>query len=31
LVSPSLLQATNVPAIANITNNFFIVLFLRFS
>jgi len=27
LFSPSLLQATNVPAIANITKNFFILLF----
>jgi hypothetical protein len=29
--SPLLLQATNAPAIANITKNFFIVLFLKFS
>lgn len=31
VLSPLLLQATNAPAIANITKSFFIVLFLSFS
>jgi hypothetical protein len=30
-VSPSLLQATNVPAMANTAKNFFILYFIKFS